>query len=650
MTIQNKTLVLYKGAPAVITGEPGNGKYAITFRQTPATATKPAVYGTQNVRVKDFVVLHVGPVSTLDTVLKIADSISPTEENMYNMASSNQMSLQIKETYELLASDDETASSTLEFDELVSLFRGEFKADEGWACYLGLKNTVYFSQNLKDQLDGKITFTLRSETEITSLVKKADEKGKEAEIREAFLNRLKSRNLDLPSDSKFMVDVEALALGKTDKSRTMHDAKIKETPENAHKLLLDTKIWDITRNPYPIRWGLSMQSATEGLASPPEEERLVVDGVSYAIDNEYSTDPDDAVAFDGKYIWVHIADPASTVVPGSLIDKIARERGSTLYIPEGASRMLAEDCLEDYALGLTEKSRALSFRILLDNSGNIDDCSVFKTIVNVKRLSYQKADELKETDELRPLFDIARRNIERRNKAGAVQINMPEVHITVDPVTKKVEISRDVHPESSDMVREMMLLAGEGAAKFAFKNGIPFPYVSQDAPTIPSDIPEGLAGQFKLRRCMHKRSVGVTPSMHYGLGLGMYTQVTSPLRRYSDLIGHMQLRAYLDGRELLDKDTMLLRISEGDAASQAAHKAERKSNMHWTLVYLLQNPGWTGEAVCVDLGGKIPQFSIPSLALEAYINPDRDVELNCIITVKACNINLSEQTVDFVCV
>lgn len=42
------------------------------------------------------------------------------------------------------------------------------------------------------------------------------------------------------------------------------------------------------------------------------------------------------------------------------------------------------------------------------------------------------------------------------------------------------------------MVREMMLLAGEGAARFAFKNSIPFPYVSQEAPTIPDDIPEGL--------------------------------------------------------------------------------------------------------------------------------------------------------------
>ena len=127
------------------------------------------------------------------------------------------------------------------------------------------------------------------------------------------------------------------------------------------------------------------------------------------------------------------------------------------------------------------------------------------------------------------------------------------------------------------MIREMMLLAGEGAARFAFKNNIPFPFVSQDAPAMPApeEIPSGLAGQFRIRRCMRRRSVGVTPSMHCGLGLAMYSQVTSPLRRYGDLIGHEQLRAFLDGRELLDKDTMLMRVSEGDAASVAAHKAER---------------------------------------------------------------------------
>ena len=95
-------------------------------------------------------------------------------------------------------------------------------------------------------------------------------------------------------------------------------------------------------------------------------------------------------------VWVHIADPASSVLPDSKIDIKARNRGATLYIPEGASRMLAEESIEDYALGLAEYSNgektrklsnALSFKIKLDDNGNISETEVLKTKVFVERLT-----------------------------------------------------------------------------------------------------------------------------------------------------------------------------------------------------------------------------------------------------------------------
>lgn len=643
--IKVNSLVIYKNNAALVTEDAGNGKFTVKYRSTPATQTKPAVYSTQNVRTKDIILLHEGPVTSLEKVLEFSEKECPKEDDMYKLDQDNQIFLKLAECYELLDSDDESRSAEYGFEELTSLFYGTPKADETWGLYCSIKNTLFFMQNLKAQMEGKILFTLRTKEEMDTMVKKAKEKGMEAQIRAEFIERLKKRKL-LPEDSIFMGDVEALAQGKTDKSRTMHDANLKESPEKAHKLLLETGLWDITRNPYPLRWGLSTKSATEGLSSPPEEDRTEIPGFSYAIDNEGSTDPDDAVAYDGKYLWVHIADPASTVIPDSSIDKAACQRGATLYIPEGAARMLCEDCLEDYALGLKEKSRALSFRILLNSEGGIEECQVMKTIVNVKRLTYQEADKIKDSDELKPLFDIARKNIERRSKSGAVQITMPEIQIRLEGEEKKVVITNHPHTESSEMIREMMLLAGEGAAKFAFRNNIPFPFVSQEAPTIPEDIPEGLAGQFRLRRCMRKRNVGVTPGMHSGLGLALYSQVTSPLRRYSDLIAHQQLRAFIDGKKLMDKDTMLMKISEGDAGAMAAKKAERNTNMHWTLVYLLQNPDWTGEAICVDNTQKLPQFSIPSLALETYIGIT-GINLNEKISVKVLKIDLSELSVEF---
>lgn len=629
--IGKNSLVLYKKQPAVVTDIDGD-KFIVEYCSTPATPTgKPAQYATQKVRSKDILLL-AEKVSSIQNVLAFTDA---------------KASEKIKETHELLLSDDETAKEMISFSDLVDLIDSACNPDGIWSLYKSITEAFEFKLDEDALKQEKLQFAIRTADEITALSQKANEKEKAGEIRQEFLERLKQKKLNLPDDAKFMVEVEALALGKTDKSKTLQDAHIAQTPEKAHQILLDTGIWDITRNPYPVRWGLSMQSASEGLSSPPEEERVKIEGVAYAIDSEYSTDPDDAIAWDGTYLWVHIADPASTVTPDSSIDKTARSRGATLYIPEGASRMLSESALADYALGLNEISRALSFRIKLDENGNVEDCTVLKTIVDVKRLTYKTADEQKDSPELAPLFEIARKNIERREKAGAVSITLPEVHISVDKDTKKVSIEENIHQESGDAVREAMLLAGEGAAKFAFKNNIPFPFVAQDKPEIPGDLPDGLAGQYRLRRCMRRRNVGITPAPHAGLGLSMYSQVTSPLRRYGDLVSHEQLRAFIDGRKLLDKDTMLERVSEGDAAAVACKKAERNSNLHWTLVYLLQNPEWKAEAVCVELKGKQAVFMIPSIAQETILTPSKPAALNDKITVCAGKIDIVNLTATF---
>ena len=632
--IRKNSIVLYKNQIALVNDIEGD-KFIIQFCSFPLTEENISKFGSKNficqeqkVRDKDIVLLSTSEspaIYSFEELIKYND---------------DQIDTKICEVWELLNSDN---CSDIEFSELAELVDSDFNDKKAWFIFNSLVKSLQFKL-----IDGKaaLKFKLTTADEIEVLKKKKNEKEHEKEERQNFLMRLKQKQL-LPEDSIFMGDVEAFALGKTDKSKTLADAGFSQDVEKAHKLLIDTGIWDYTRNPYPFRWGLSVQSAKEGLKSPPEEERLIVPGVAYAIDNKWSKDPDDAIAFDGTYLWVHIADPASTVMPESSIDKAARDRGATLYIPEGASRMLAEESLSDYALGLKRESLALSFRLLLEDNCSIKECKVFKTKVNVECITYEDADQKKDSPELKPLFEIARKNIIRRNSQGAVNINLPEVHITVDPDTKKVSICKITEYESADVVREMMLLAGEGAAHFAFENNIAFPYVSQEAPDIPQTLPPGLAGEFKTVKSMHRRSVGVTPAAHAGIGIGMYSQVTSPLRRYSDLIAHQQLRAFLDGRELIDKNTMLERISAGDEAAIACKKVERKSNMHWTLVYLLQNPDWTGEAVFVEQKGNLCVFMIPSLAQQTTLVPSKPLNLNDTITVKASNIDISSQNVVF---
>lgn len=632
--IRKNSIVLYKNQIALVNDIEGD-KFIIQFCSFPLTEENISKFGSKNF------ICQEQKVRDKDIVL-LSTSESPAKYSFEELIKYNddQIDTKICEAWELLNSDN---CSDIEFSELAELVDSDFNDKKAWFIFNSLVKSLQFKL-----IDDKaaLKFKLATADEIEVLKKKKNEKEHEKEERQNFLMRLKQKQL-LPEDSIFMGDVEAFALGKTDKSKTLADAGFSQDVEKAHKLLIDTGIWDYTRNPYPFRWGLSVQSAKEGLKSPPEEERLIVPGVAYAIDNKWSKDPDDAIAFDGTYLWVHIADPASTVMPESSIDKAARDRGATLYIPEGASRMLAEESLSDYALGLKRESLALSFRLLLEDNCSIKECKVFKTKVNVECITYEDADQKKDSPELKPLFEIARKNIIRRNSQGAVNINLPEVHITVDPDTKKVSICKITEYESADVVREMMLLAGEGAAHFAFENNIAFPYVSQEAPDIPQTLPPGLAGEFKTVKSMHRRSVGVTPAAHAGIGIGMYSQVTSPLRRYSDLIAHQQLRAFLDGRELIDKNTMLERISAGDEAAIACKKVERKSNMHWTLVYLLQNPDWTGEAIFVEQKGNLCVFMIPSLAQQTTLVPSKPLNLNDTITVKASNIDISSQNVVF---
>ncbi|MCI6479669.1 MAG: RNB domain-containing ribonuclease [Spirochaetia bacterium] len=626
---KTKSLVLYKNQPALLQ-EVSTDKYTILYcTALPSPGGKPAQFATQKVREKDIELLFEttsGEKTLLVQLLQVSEDAKAMQER-------------IEPIYELLSEEEDSFTTPVSFVDLQD-YADVKTAQDSWLLYKALKNTLFFTEQ------DSLSFMVQTKEVIARQEEKNRAKEAELENRSAFIQRLKAKKLDLPADAQLMQDVEALALGQSDKSKTMKEAGFTETPEKAHKLLLDTGVWTVTKNPYPTRWGLSTQSATQRLAPPPEEERITLEQEAYAIDNQWSTDPDDAIAFDGQYVWVHIADPASSVYPDSPIDIAARHRGATLYIPEGAVRMLAEDSLEDYALGLTPLSRALSFCIELDENGAVLSCKVLKTLVKVKRYTYEEADIQKDSPQLAPLYAIARRNEQRRLKAGAVSITLPEVHISVTDGI--VNIFPALSWESNNVVREFMLLAGEAVAKFAFKNGIPFPFVSQEKPDLPTNILDGYAGQYQLRRCMRSRSLGVTPMQHAGLGLGMYTQVTSPLRRYSDLVAHQQLRAFIDGRPLLNKDTMLERIATGDAAAGASVKAERKSNLHWTLVYLTQNPQWEGDAVVVELKGKQALCLIPSLAQETLLTPSRTVALNDTIKVRAGNIDIPTLSVNFI--
>ncbi|QQO10802.1 ribonuclease catalytic domain-containing protein [Breznakiella homolactica] len=602
--VQEKSLAVYKNRPAVVLG--GGDKIEILLPGGEKLKVRP----------KDIEIIHPGPAGSPDSY---TGELPPGD---------------IRGAWELLEGTE------VPLAELADLVYGEFTPQSAWAAYSLLSEGLYFTGS-----PGAIR--PRPAEAVAADEAKRAEKEREAGEREAFLARLKESKLILPDDRRFLQDAEALAYGKSDKSRTLRELGLAETPQEAHRLLLDSGAWTPFINPHPFRFGVSPGSAREPLADTPGEDRKDLTHLkAYAIDNEWSTDPDDAVSIEGNVLYVHVADPGSVILPESPADIEARGRGATLYLPEGTARMVAEEALPRFALGLTEVSPALTFKISLDSGGSVAEIEIFRSSVSVTRMTYAEADAAADNPDLTALTALAEANIRRRMAAGAVAIDFPEVHITVSGEHVTIEPIRQYR--SADTVRECMLLAGEAAARWAVQNRVPFPYVIQETGELPAKPLAGPAGSYQLRRCMRARSLSVKPGLHGGLGLSGYSQVTSPLRRYTDLLAHQQIRAFLRGAPPIPDDELLVRLAAGEAAAGATVQAERASRQYWTAVYLMDKKGSTWTGIVLEKKGPRAAVMIPDLGLEIQAAIKTDAESNDTVSLTLGSVNLYQpETVFF---
>jgi len=151
-----------------------------------------------------------------------------------------------------------------------------------------------------------------------------------------------------------------------------------------------------------------------------------------------------------------------------------------------------------------------------------------------------------------------------------------------------------------------------------------------------------MSEMYTLRRLQRRGQVGVSPSQHAGLGLPAYTRATSPLRRYLDLVVHQQLRLHLMGYAPLSEMEILERVGASEAVLGTVNQAEMLSERHWTLVYLLQHPGWRGEGVLVEKKGLRGRFVLPELALETQLHMRLDLPLDSRVMLSLKEVNLAE--------
>jgi exoribonuclease-2 len=438
-----------------------------------------------------------------------------------------------------------------------------------------------------------------------------------------------------------------MAYKKSKDSRILQEFGKSRTPENAHKMLLELGIWDYSVNPWPARMDLSVKSSSVELDDFDDSDRVDLTHLeAFAIDDDGNKDPDDAISIDGNRIWIHIADGAALAPADSDADIEASRRGANLYLPEVTSTMLPQEATDKLGLGLQEISPAFSFGLTFDENMDIDDIQIVLSLVKVTRLTYQIADTMLDHSPLKEIFELTSRFRKKREENGAVNIQLPEVKVRV---LENGRVDIRVLPDltSRKLVTDAMLMAGNCAALFAIRNEISVPFATQPKPEF-DKLPESdPASMFASRKFMKRSRMSTVPEGHGGLGLDFYARATSPLRRYPDLIVLQQLRSYITGGKLLDEDQVTERVALFESIYGSVVSAERLSNMHWKIVYLLQNENWTGDAQYVGKKEKQAVYLIPSLAMEILLPVKKDLPLNGMIKVKPEFIDLASQQIIF---
>ncbi|HRR56910.1 MAG TPA: RNB domain-containing ribonuclease [Acidobacteriota bacterium] len=328
--------------------------------------------------------------------------------------------------------------------------------------------------------------------------------------------------------------------------------------------------------------------------------------ITWSIDDEETVEIDDAFSFtfrgDDVVLLIHVADLTPFVEPGDPLDTEGRSRISSVYLPQTTVRMLPERLSCNLgSLQEDELRPVLSLEVVLDSEGELKEWRFVRAQTKVhRRWSYDEVDQLlesaesdqKESEDFRRLLAVADRLASRRLERGGLRIRRPELKILVRGESIEVKVL-DPNSPARRLVSEWMILTNHLAAAYARASGLPLIFRSQPAPGEPIQVPESydpvrLQGVFNV---LERSRLGLSAESHWGLGLDAYTQITSPLRRYCDMVVQRQIVAHLGGGrsvytpEELAEVIGLIQAVEGDLRA-----AERKATRYYLLKYLAQLP------------------------------------------------------------
>ena len=594
-------LVAYKGRPAQVISSTTH-KYEISFLDG----------SSQKVREKDFRFIH------------------PEFESVHSDCPEVDISILNDLDIEFIS-----------LKELTEWLFDDYTSQNAWFVYLMSVDGLYFFWN-KDVL------VLRPEEQIEKIKANRQEKALEEESLKRCINNLNNSSYD-DKDIIWISEIEQVALNQSKHSKVMSALSIENTPENAHRLLIKIKYWSEYENPYPQRNKIYSDEELEFIERKTDRKDLT-HLTCFAIDNSDSSDADDAISIEGDQVWIHIADVASYVDCNSDLDLFAQKRISNLYLPDQTLHMLPPSISEVCSLGVDETSNAVSVGFVLKDF-EISDIQIYLSQIKVTKLSYEEADKLlSENKILSKLNEIAKEHKSSRENNGAIRLNLPKADIKVKD--QKVLVIPQLKSESREMISEFMVLAGRVVAKFSIENNISMPYLLQDSGKFSDEIIENinnlsLSKTFEAAKGFNRSKLSVKPSLHAGLGLNEYLRVTSPMRRYMDLLVQQQLVRFISNLTLLNESEIKERIKVNNSSSSKINKAIRQSVEHFRCLYFKQNRNWKGDGVVVEKSGNKALLIIPEFAMITQIKPKTEVELEDKIKLKVDSINLFERSIDF---
>ena len=327
---------------------------------------------------------------------------------------------------------------------------------------------------------------------------------------------------------------------------------------------------------------------------PQSVEQRMVDGRDDLRDKFIVTvDPDDARDFDdaidvekidneGWRLGVHIADVSAYVTPDSALDREARRRGNSVYLPDRVIPMLPER-LSNGVCSLNPDVDRLTHSVFVefDKSGRARNARFAKSVIRSgRRLTYKEAYAILQTKpngelsrRLHTAWELASLLRRKRFEHGSLDLDFPEVKVYVDPAGKPIKLERVENDESHQLIEEFMLAANEAVARELRQRSIPTIYRVHEDPD-PEKLAEYrefvLSFNHKVGDLSHRKEVqrflasirgkpeeqalkiGLLKSLkraryaaqslgHYGLAKANYLHFTSPIRRYADLVVHRTL-------------------------------------------------------------------------------------------------------------